>query len=244
MSFSNCTNLHRVPRQPISVLFEMLPLISLEEHFISRSLRDSQYAQKLGLALFPPEVSRKFLDLDSERIRDMDEAGIAVQVVSHNPGGGALPLEICRQANDQLHVEGILRNIGRLAGFAALPMSSPAEAAEELSRCVNELKFVGALISNHAAGNNFDNVSYWPVFERAQELDVPIYLHPAFPEKSKTESFQGNFSQAAAEGMSAYAWGWHSDVGLHFLRLFAAGVFDRFPHLKIILGHDGEMTPS
>ena len=219
------------------------PLISLEDHYVSRTLQDSKYAATLGLDLFPPAVSRRLLDLDTERIREMDDANIAIQVVSHNPGAGALPLEMCRQANDQLYKEGCCRQTGRLAALAALPMTSPTQAAEELSRCVNELKFVGALISNHAEGHFFDEESYWPVFQTAQDLDVPIYLHPTFPDKSRSGFFQGNFSNTAAEAMSAYAWGWHSDVGLHFLRLFAAGLFDRFPRLKIILGHNGEMVP-
>lgn len=221
----------------------MLPLITLEEHFISDTLRDSPYASTLGLELFPPEVSRKLLTLQDERIEDMDHAGITIQVVSHNPGAGALPLAMCRAANDQLYSNGTSRSKRRLAGFAALPMSSPVPAAEELSRCVQELGFVGALISNHAEGHFFDDENYWPVFAKAQELDVPIYLHPTFPDSSQASRYEGHFSEAAAHAMGAYAWGWHSDVGLHFVRLFASGLFDRHPRLKIILGHMGEMTP-
>ena len=221
----------------------MLPLISLEEHFVSDVLRDSPYAAMLGLDVFPPDVSHKLLSLQTERLEDMDKAGIAIQVVSHNPAAGALPLDMCRAANNQLHTDGVSRMPGRLAGFAALPMSSPSQAAEELSRCVSELGFVGALIGNHAEGHFFDDESYWPVFEVAQDLDVPIYLHPTFPDSAEASRFAGNFPKAAAEAMSAYAWGWHSDVGLHFVRLFASGLFDRFPRLKLILGHMGEMTP-
>lgn len=221
----------------------MLPLISLEEHYVSTSLQKSAYAGSLGLEHFPPQVSRKLLTLAEERIHDMDKAGISVQVVSHNPGAGALPLDMCKQANNQLYEEGTTRWRGRLAGFAALPMNEPLEAAEELTRCFKELGFVGALISNHADGHYFDDPFYWPVFETAQSLDVPIYLHPTFPDKSKLASFSGNFDEAAKEAMSAYAWGWHTDVGLHFLRLFASGLFDKFPTLKLVLGHMGEMTP-
>ena len=220
-----------------------LPLITLEEHYVSSSLRDSPYAANLGLDLFPPTVSRRLLDLGEERVQEMEKAGIAVQVISHNPAAGVLSPEMCRQANNQLFEQGTTQEKQRFAGFAALPMSVPTKAAEELARCVTDLGFVGALISNHADGHYFDNEFYWPIFEQAQSLDVPIYLHPSFPEKSRAESFEGNFNKAAAEAMSAYAWGWHSDVGLHFLRLFASGLFDRFPRLKIILGHMGEMTP-
>lgn len=220
----------------------MLPLITLEEHYISSALQASPYAKSLGLDLFPPKVGRKLLSLDGERIRDMDEAGVRLQVVSHNPAAGALPLDMCVQANNQLH-EATLKHPDRLAALAALPMNDPMAAAEELTRCVQDMKFVGALVSNHADGQYYDDPRYWPVFERAQDLDIPIYLHPTFATEAKMADFKGHFNHAAAEAMSAYAWGWHSEVGVHFLRLFASGLFDRLPRLKIILGHNGEMLP-
>ena len=103
--------------------------------------------------------------------------------------------------------------------------------------------FVGALVSNHAEGRFFDDEFFWPVFERAQDLDVPIYIHPTSPTADQAEHYDGNYTKSAASALSSYIWGWHSECGLHFIKLFLSGLFDRFPKLKIILGHMSEMIP-
>jgi predicted TIM-barrel fold metal-dependent hydrolase len=154
-------------------------------------------------------------------------------------------------------------------GLAVLPMASPRRAADELRRCVRELGLVGAMVDNHvervdgdgdggddddddAAATRggvrgervfYDREAFACVFEAAQELDVPIYLHPMFPTASLAQTYEGNYIDGAALSMASSGWGWHSECGLHVLRLFAAGVFDRFPKLKIIVGHFGEMLP-
>ena len=220
----------------------MTPIITIEDHFVSHALESSPFAKDQHLDSFPPDLKRKILDVDEERIEDMDSANIAVQVVSHNPGPGSLPLKLCQDANNELY-QGVQKNKSRLAGFAALPMHEPRAAADELSRCVSELGFVGALVSNHDSGHFYDDEFYWPVFERAQELDVPFYIHPSFVSDEQRGRYSGNFAPSEALAMSAFAWGWHSEVGLHFMRLFASGLFDKFPKLKLVIGHDGEMLP-
>ncbi|KAB5545491.1 hypothetical protein GE09DRAFT_1243113 [Coniochaeta sp. 2T2.1] len=105
-------------------------------------------------------------------------------------------------------------------------------------------RFVGAMIDNHSAGTYYDGQAYHVFWSTAQELDVPIYLHPTWPtETMKSALYTGNFPPSAATGLGASAFGWHSDVALHVLRLFASGLFDRFPRLKLIIGHMGEMLP-
>lgn len=131
----------------------------------------------------------------------------------------------------------------RFAAFAVLPVSDAAECAYELERCVVQLKFVGALIDNHADGRHFDSTVYDLLWAKASELDVPIYLHPTFPSARMAEGFMGEYPRHVGVSLGAAGWGWHGDVGLHVLKLFAAGVFDRFPTLKIIVGHMGEMLP-
>ena len=92
-------------------------------------------------------------------------------------------------------------------------------------------------------GRYYDDSFFWSVFERAQELDVPIYLHPTATHADLAALYQGNYSNEVAALLSMYGWGWHSETGLHILRLFASGLFDRFPNLKIVVGHMGEMLP-
>jgi predicted TIM-barrel fold metal-dependent hydrolase len=170
----------------------------------------------------------------------MNAGKVSLQVISHGPGNPAESQ--CRAANKQL-AGAVAKNKSRFAGFAVLPMSHPNTAAEELTRCVEEFEFVGALIDNHVDGRYYDGEEYRPVFEAAQKLDVPIYLHPTWPSEDMMPRYTGNFSVAAAASIGASGFGWHSEVANHVLRLFASGLFDRCPKLKIIIGHFGEMLP-
>jgi predicted TIM-barrel fold metal-dependent hydrolase len=153
-------------------------------------------------------------------------------------------VESCQKGNDEL-AAGIAQSnqSHRFAALAVLPVSDPAESARELDRSVSILKFVGALIDNHANGTHFDSAAYDILWAKASDLDVPIYLHPTWPSAVMSEQFKGEYAEPVAVSLGAAGWGWHSDVGLHVLKLFAAGVFDRFPKLKIVVGHMGEMLP-
>jgi predicted TIM-barrel fold metal-dependent hydrolase len=143
---------------------------------------------------------------------------------------------VCLKANNEL-AQAISRNPTRLAGFSVLPMTDPKAAANELSRCVKDIGFVGALVDNHL------EQQFWPVFEKAQDLDVPIYLHPTFASNSMLGHYKGNYGEKSATALSAFGWGWHAETGLHILCLYCSGLFDRYPKLKIIIGHMGELLP-
>jgi predicted TIM-barrel fold metal-dependent hydrolase len=108
---------------------------------------------------------------------------------------------------------------------------------------VKELGFVGALIDSNCGGAFYDEPAFFPAFAAAAELDVPIYIHPCANEAVKKVLYEGSYSAHIATSMSEYAWGWHNETAVSFLRLFAAGMFDRLPRLKILLGHCGEMIP-
>lgn len=108
---------------------------------------------------------------------------------------------------------------------------------------MKDLGFVGALLDNHLHGKFYDDVKFWPIFEMAEKLDVPIYLHPTFASEDMMGRYRGNYDEGAALALSAFGWGWHVETGLHFLRLYCAGLFDKFPKLKIVIGHMGELLP-
>lgn len=218
----------------------MLPLITLEEHFCSPEVIESNESVGALYNYFPPHILSKLKDLGDDRIRDLDRGNVSIQVLSHGPGE-ASP-SVCTVANDDL-AAAVSKNPTRLAGFAMLAMSHPDTAAQELKRCVQDLGFVGALVENHADGHFYDAERFWPVFETAQELDVPIYIHPTFPAENMVDYYKGNYDDSVAVTLSAFGWSWHSETGLHILRLFASGLFDRFPRLKIIIGHMGELLP-
>ncbi|RDW89638.1 hypothetical protein BP6252_01670 [Coleophoma cylindrospora] len=218
----------------------MIPLITLEEHYISPKVTETSSEARELYAKFPAQILSKLECLGDERIQDLDKGNVALQVISHGPG--EISPSVCAAANDGL-ASAISKNPGRLAGFATIPMGEPAVAAEELERCVKKLGFVGALVDNHLNGQFFDDERFWSVFEKAQELNVPIYIHPCFASDPMLEHYKGNYSDPVAISLSAFGWGWHTDTGLHILRLYASGLFDRFPKLKIVIGHMGEMLP-
>lgn len=220
------------------------PLITIEEHFFSQAASKSEAFQKnyaLQLKHLPGLLDR-LTNLSHLRLKSMDDSNISLQVISHAPG--PLMPDECRKANDEL-ADAIKQHPDRFAGFACLPVSEPSECAIELERCVKALGFKGALIENHTAeGNYFDGQEYDVFWAKAEELGVPIYLHPTWAtDPMKEILYTGNFTQGAAGSLAASSFGWHSDVALHVLRLFAAGIFDRYHRLKVIIGHFGEMLP-
>lgn len=110
---------------------------------------------------------------------------------------------------------------------------------------MEELGLLGALVDNHLEDmTHYDNEKFWPVFAMEEKRDVPIYLHPSPPSPDVVQKeFKGNYPMQAAFGLSTAAWGWQENVGLHILKLYAASLFERFPRLKIVIGHMGEMMP-
>lgn len=218
----------------------MIPLITLEEHYASSRVSEASIEARDHYSKFPPHVLSKLEELGEERIQDMDNGNVSLQIISHGPGDISPP--VCSAANDEL-AAAISKNPTRLAGFAMLPMSEPAAAAKELERSVKTLGFVGALVDNHLNGTFYDDERFWTVFQKAEELDVPIYIHPSFASDSMMDHYKGNYDDMIGMALSAFGWGWHVETGLHILKLFASGLFDRFPKLKIIIGHMGELLP-
>lgn len=222
------------------------PTVTLEEHFFSNAA-GAAYAAKSRADPYSETVllrqaREKLLELGGTRLKAMDDNGVTLQVLSHAASSIALGAETCIKINDELS-HFVKSQSRRFAGFAALPMIDPQAASEELRRCILKLGFVGTLIDNNCEGRFYDDPFFWPLFETAQDLDVPIYLHPSYNEQTKPLLYDGNYPNAIAQTLSMYAWGWHSENAVHILRLFAAGVFDRFPRLKIVIGHMGEMLP-
>jgi predicted TIM-barrel fold metal-dependent hydrolase len=212
-------------------------VIALEEAFLHPKLRELYPAPYVRLL----DMVGDRLTVGPERICRMDAAGIDLQVLSHvQPGVQTLACDLAirlsREVNDWLAVA-----IGdyptRFAGFAMLPTQSPMDAADELERTVTLLGFKGALINGHTQGRYLDDETFAPILERAQALDVPIYIHPTDPPQAIVDTYYKN-SPALMQ-----VWGWQVETGTHLLRLISSGVFDRYPRLKIIVGHMGELIP-
>lgn len=216
-------------------------IIAIEEHFTTEQLILAEGADAGGGPV------RELLDLGADRIAEMDAAGIDVQVISTRApavqnlrASEAVPL--ARAANDVL-AAAVTAHPERFAGFATLPTPAPARAADELDRAIRELGFKGAMLHGHTSGRFLDDQEFWPIFECAEALDVPVYLHPTPPTQAVFDAYFSGVDPRIAGVLARAGWGWHAETGLHALRLMVSGVFDRFPQLQVIIGHMGENLP-
>ena len=237
-----------VQQKPTSGIGEPLSFrtVTLEEHFTTTEfLRATR--PFLGPFASSQALEEKLLDLDNGRLKAMDEGGVDLQVLSLAAAGqDKLSPEdaaaAVRDANDAAHAA-TQRHPQRFRMFASLALGSPVAAAKELERCVQRLGAVGGFVNGTEGGSFLDDARYSPIFEAAEALDKPLYVHPTPPPPSVQNAYFSGLPEASAYFLSTAAWGWHAEAGMHCLRLILGGVFDRFPSLRIIIGHMGENLP-
>lgn len=219
-------------------------IIAIEEHFMFEGLTDHFPA---GLRKQPPHIIDKLYDLTEKRLKIMDDAGIRMQVLSHqSPSSQRLDRreapEICQRTNDFLF-RVTKEHPDRFAGFATLPTTAGGDAAaDELHRSVEELGMKGGMIHGQSLGVFVDDPEFRPLFRRAQALDVPIYLHPAKPDADVSKRYYGPYDETHPAILQA-AWGFGIETGTQGVRMILSGIFDELPDLQIILGHLGEAIP-
>ena len=225
--------------------------ITLEEHFASPGFIAGpgkgfmEGLRNRGAA--GTRISNQLQDVGDGRLAEMDAAGIDMQVLSLNAPGVeqadvADQIAVARESNDFL-ADAVKKNPKRFAGFACLPVAAPEQAAEELDRRVRQQGFKGTLINGHTRGRYLDDKFFWPIFERAEALNVPIYLHPTVPPKPVADVLYGGFSPAVSGVFQGSGWGWHIETGVHLIRMILGGVFDKYPKLQVVIGHLGEGVP-
>jgi uncharacterized protein len=217
--------------------------IALEEHVMPRDIAaaagiDPSSFMGLDVALD---------DVTALRLPAMDEAGIAMQVLSVPNAdiqrlGAARASGLSRELNDRLHAI-VAERPDRFRAFASLPMCDPNSAAEEFVRAVDDLGCVGALVSGQTNGVFLDDPTMAPVLAVAETLQVPIYLHPAPPPSAVFDAYFAGLAAPVAGVLSTAGWGWHVETGMHVLRMVTTGTFDRHPGLQVIVGHMGENLP-
>jgi uncharacterized protein len=193
------------------------------------------------------KLFEQLCDVGEKRIAAMDAAKIDMQVLSlTSPGTEQLEaadaIAVAREANEFL-ADAVKKNPARFAGFAALATGAPDRAAEELERMVREHGFKGAMISGHNRERYLDDKFFWPIFESAEALNVPIYLHPTQPPRPVIEASYGGFSPLVTDMLAGAGWGWHIETAIHIIRLILGGVFDKYPKLQVVIGHMGEALP-
>ena len=218
-------------------------VVALEEHYFDPILtRDWPRAGHMR----ENAIIERLDTLGELRLKEMDEAGIDLQVLSQSaPSLQRLDAEsaarIAPGVNDRL-AEMVRAHPTRYAGFAALPTPDPKAAANELERCVTKLGFKGAMIHGQTNGQYHDDKRFWPIFERAAALDVPIYLHPAAPNPAMMDACVKEYVKDFP-GLLSAGFGFTCETSTQAMRLVMSGMFEAYPNLKIILGHLGEGLP-
>jgi 5-carboxyvanillate decarboxylase len=184
-------------------------------------------------------IMKSLLDLGDDRIKAMDEDGIAMQVCllagiglqDIDPVKGN---ELASLANDRL-AETSRKYPTRITGLAGFAPRDPIRASRELERAVKTLGLKGGVVNSHSLGEYLDDKKFWPIFETVQAMDVPIYIHPRDPSPQMIKPFE-------VFGFKV-GWSWAAEVGTHIIRLIGNGVFDQFPRLRLVIGHMGEGLP-
>lgn len=214
--------------------------IALEEHFTTPEV-DKYVARPTQSDEIFADIERRLADFGALRLEAMDKAGIDLAVLSVTVPGvqgesdTKAAIRIARDANDLLARE-VQKRPDRYAGFAHLAMQDAKAAADELQRAVTDLRFKGALINGQTAGHYLEEDQYLPFWERVQDLDVPVYLHPG-----DMADHPAMFAQRPE--LNGAVWAWTVETATHALRLVFGGTFNRFPRVKVILGHMGETLP-
>jgi len=209
------------------------------------SIHDPGFLSLWGFYLQSPseratQIIERLQNIDSRRIADMDATGISLQILSLTSPGvqvfdAATAVSFARDSNDQL-AAAIAKYPTRLAGLAAVAPQNPREAARELERGVRTLGLKGAILNSHTLGEYLDDPKFWDIFAAAEALDVPVYLHPNSPSA-------GLIQPLLQRGLDGALYGFGVDTGMHLLAIITSGVFDRFPRLKLVVGHLGEALP-
>jgi 2,3-dihydroxybenzoate decarboxylase len=219
-------------------------IVAIEEHYYDREV--TEHFKGADARLASPQIDERLYDVGSLRLKEMDEAGIDLQVLSHGaPSTQRMDAEtavkVARRANDRLH-EICRAKPDRFQAFAALPTPDPKASADELERVVTRLGFKGAMVHGLTNGVFFDDKRFWPICERAEKLDVPIYLHPAVPHPDVVKVYYQDYLKDYP-GLLTAGWGFTVETATQGIRMVLSGVFDAYPRLKIILGHMGEGLP-
>ncbi len=187
----------------------------------------------------PLFIRERLPDMGERRIKDMDDTGIARQILLlTSPGVQVFDRDtavgLARDSNDQLE-EAVRKHPDRYTGLAAFAPQDPAEAAREIERSV-KLGMKGAVVNSHTHNEYLDDPKFYAIFEACEHLDVPLYIHPQTPSRQMIQPFM-------ERGLDGAIFGFAVETGLHLLRIVVAGVFDRFPKLQIVVGHLGEGLP-
>ncbi|MFP7296254.1 amidohydrolase family protein [Neobacillus niacini] len=227
--------------------------IDFENHFYDQSLLEAFsnrqqppfYRKETNVITWTDAITMpqdvilpQLLEVAEKRNQLMKEQGVDIVILSSSPGPEQLDeensIEVCRKTNDAMAA--IMKKYPtQYLGSAILPVKNPVEACKELERCVKEYGFVSWHTHSNYGDGAPDEEFYFPIFQKAQELGVYVYLHPQLPNDMRVEGY--GFTVAGP------ALGFTLDTIITITRMIVSGLFDRLPNLKVVLGHLGEGLP-
>jgi 5-carboxyvanillate decarboxylase len=180
------------------------------------------------------------LDAEGERLRQMDELGVDMHLLSLTAPGVQMfdadtATDMAALCNDRL-AELCRKYPKRFTGLASFAPHSPKRAAKEVERVMRDLKLNGLIVNSHTYGEYLDDPKFWPLLEAAEATGACLYIHPRCP----SDTLKGPLQSYS---MESPMWGYGVETGTHAVRMMAGGVFDAFPKLKVCLGHMGEALP-
>jgi aminocarboxymuconate-semialdehyde decarboxylase len=178
-------------------------------------------------------LAAEFWDMEA-KLRQMDKLGLNVSILSISPtlffywADAQSTGEFCQLANEMV-AQFAAQSGGRLYGMATVPLQDPAAAATELHRAVTRLGLRGVEIGTVMEHVPLDDPRFEPFFSAAEELDVPVMLHPYYvgPKPQLADFYMTNLI------------GNPLDTTIAAARLILSGCLDRHPKLKIVLVHAG-----
>lgn len=227
-----------------------LKIIGLEEHVTPPQFQAAW--TRAGLPETPEvgfgdsPVAQRLRDAGDQRVADMDDQGVDMQVLSlATPGVQSLAMAqavaVAREANDAL--AGIVRGRpDRFQAFAALPTPDPDAAAAELERAITELGLCGGMLYGRTGDLKPEAREFDALYDTAERLGVPLYFHPQRPVQGVLDAYYSGMNDALDGGLATAGLGWYYDLGVQVLRMVFMGVFDRHPDLQVVLGHWGEVV--
>jgi 5-carboxyvanillate decarboxylase len=207
----------------------------------SKSLNDPGFeVQWGGYFSGTNSLVQRLTNLGEQRIAAMDAAGIDMQILALTAPGVQVfkPDEanaLAISSNDEV-AAAVRKYPTRFRALAAVAPQDPKAAAKEIERAKQKLGLNGVIINSHTMGEYLDDEKFWDIFEAAESLDMPIYVHPQTPSPAMIKPYLDR-------GLERAIMGFAHEVSVHILGIITSGAFDRFPKLKMVIGHGGEGLP-
>jgi aminocarboxymuconate-semialdehyde decarboxylase len=245
LSFCSChllpsVNAQTLPikRSPVIIAGKKIKAIDVHAHCYFQEAIDLMGVEGKSVLAPTRGQTKNFINV-AERVNAMQAQGIDMQVLSINPYWYKKDREtaeaICKINNVNLS-KLCAENPEHFAGFASLAMQFPDLAVQQLEEAVKKYRLVGAAIGGSVSGDDFSNPRYHPVFAKAQELNVALFIHPQSTPQLASR-FKGN-------GWLSNLIGNPLDTTIALQHLIFDGTLDKFPNIKIIAAHGGGYLPS